>query len=143
MLTLYKNLSENNKLNKEITRIGTPNAFMPITEIDVLHPIVDIPSDTARLNEVNYVYIDEFSRYYFCKVVHDGTMAHLVCDVDPLMSWKNQINVLSGIVKRSNISNPYLIDSEVQKLNYNQYTVKQFPNSFETSLNYILTVCGG
>lgn len=60
----------------------------------------------------NYVYIPDFSRYYFVNdIVYDGARIFYYCAVDVLASYKNTIGASSAYVLRAAAeNNEYIID---------------------------------
>lgn len=152
-LVLYKNISDNNKINKDITFIDERQCtFKEGVSLDT--PIVTINYDVGAIVEkqLNYCYLANFGRYYYINdiVCLSGGLLelHLKCDV--LMSFKDSFintNFLINRCSNRNWRNPDLVDSEAKLSNdaiisYKLiddtcFNVGEYPNV------YIMTVAGG
>ena len=144
-VNLYNNSSDVNRLNKTITLRATSTCEFK-APMDVERPIIYI-SATADYDDVNYVQIPEFGRYYFAKCI-GGTSQTLTfeCFSDPLMSFKSGILSSPAVIAR----NPWHYDKYIpdNRLPVESRTVRstfKFPNAslFDGSKNcYILSVIG-
>lgn len=133
-IKLYKNISEQNRLDKTKYLTG------PLTiltgefrsDVNILSPVVDVelPNNflNINLNAFNYVRIEEFNRYYFvnsmdvCNGNVDGenktVLLRLYLQVDVLMSWKDDIKKLECFITRQEVeSNKLYIDTKRPFLN--------------------------
>ena len=97
---LYKNASDNNWINKSLTEKATVDCNFK-APIDVENPTIYINASDSY-DDVNYVYIAEFGRYYFAKCV-GGTSNTLTyeCVSDPLMSFKSAILSSPAVIARN------------------------------------------
>ena len=144
VLKLYKNHSRFNKINKTLTDELVINGYLREDMSDD-GPVLTIerPSGTD-INAYSYAYIDIYDAYYFInsKITQEGDLVRLFMSKDPLMTNKDAIMALSGIVSRaSNKWNLYLQDSSRQtQQNQNTY-VLEFPNSLD-AMSYILITSG-
>lgn len=70
-------------------------------QCDVLNPELLVKTDVRNFN---YVYIEEFKRYYYVKDITQYRQGMWVCKlkVDVLMSYKDSILEFSGVVSRLN-----------------------------------------
>lgn len=111
---LYKNTSEQNRLDK--TNYLTK--YIEITgelrnDVNILTPVIEIYLLTESINFVNYIYIQEFNRYYFVNSIDicNGEITNTPTEtkkvliryylqVDVLMSWKDDIKKLSCYISR-------------------------------------------
>ena len=137
----YSCKDDNRKLNKSLTEITTltVNFKGPVSETDP-----ELFVETFDFGNVNYFYLSDFNRFYF---VTDITPVpggvRVTGHVDVLMSFKDQISNVSGIVTRStNINNDYLSDPDIKLLQYKRYETKKSTGSFDTNLSYYLVVAG-
>jgi hypothetical protein len=104
-LLLYKTVDENSKLEKtlseEVSLVGALKDGCSIVS----------PNIMIQTNPIgyNYAYIPEFGRYYFIKnvTVVRKNMFLVNLNVDVLMSFKDEIKELSGIVSRLTSGSPY------------------------------------
>lgn len=137
----YSCTDANNKLNKTPTQIKSINVNFKggVSETD---PVIFVSN--FDFSNVNYMYISDYNRYYFIKeIVTVPGGLQISGHVDVLMSFKNEINNVGGIVSRSsNIQNNYLSDPKIKLLQYKKYETKKSTGSFDTDLNYYLVVAG-
>ena len=139
---LYINESNNNVLNKKITLISEDNILLK-DNVDVYKPIIKIKK--PLLNNCNYVYIEDFKRYYYItnkKSINTDVMElSLKCDV--LMSFKNDILNSKGlIIKSENLINNY-INSDIYVNDVREKTrVINFENGFNDIPEFILITAG-
>lgn len=144
-LKLFKNLSEKNKIGKtlveEINMSGVLHG-----ESSVISPTILINA-TKSIAEYNYMYINEFKRYYFITniiAVRNG-LFRVEAHVDVLESFEAPIKALNVIIDRQEKAsfNKYL-DSVEWVTTCKQFTnVLSFPNGFNDNGEYILLVAGG
>ena len=87
----YYNASENNVINKHITKIKTAECIVK-TDIDIKKPILEMSFD-ANLHKANYVYIESMNRYYYItdKQNVTGSRFRVYCDGDVRESFKTDI----------------------------------------------------
>lgn len=112
---------------------------------NVINPTFIIAT-TETLN-INYCYCPAWGRYYYVKVepLTGGRIA-LVCRVDALMSFKNDIKNLSAIIdKQQDITqaNMYLDDNSLVAENRTVVDIESFTSGFSVNGHYVLVVAGG
>lgn len=129
---LYKTSSPSNKINKSLDSpvtftIDLKNRPKDFNELDI-----DLSRDTgATTFKYNYAQLAGFDLYYFVKILPSSigkshNILHL--ELDPLMTYKDQILGLNVITKRNtNNYNVYLND-ENQKITEQ---TKQFYHTFK------------
>lgn len=140
--TLYVNTSDNKYINKSISSLGAVTIQLK-EDTDLINPVI-ILENSGSVQGANYVYIDDFGRYYY---IVEKTFSHqrmeLQLRVDVLMSFASGIKACDCIAARSaNKYNMYLDDNQYTRLQYNQVYTKPFPNAFSKSLNYVLLIAG-
>lgn len=101
-IILYKNNSENNRVDKSIylESAGTINGVLR-DECNIIDPVVNIELPIPP--SFNYVFIPYFNRYYFVKefdFVRTG-LYRLKLHVDVLMSYKGAIKNLECLIERN------------------------------------------
>lgn len=153
VITLYANNSDNRKLNKEIVSYGSINVNLK-DDCKLTNPTFILKADdwgNMPQNGVNYLYAPNFKRYYFINEVYYmcGKRVELVCSVDVLMSFKNEINSLNcRILRQQNQSNP-LLDDTMRLLNVNKGIVyykassTPFINTNDNTICVAITVMNG
>ena len=152
-IELYQNSAEVNRVDKSnyLLGVGTLSGALR-EECSMLTPSIVYQSESVPI--FNYVYIPIFNRYYFVtslsSVSKNVWRMELNCDV--LMTYKNEILLLSGVVGRQeNDFNEFLVDD---KLPAQKDATIEFLNPLSTTLNpfntqkgfndyiYVLTVVG-
>lgn len=136
-LTLYKNLSERIRVDKNIQTLGTIEGTFR-GQADVLEPTLTIKGEFT--NQCNYFYVQEFGRYYYVTrtiIVVNG-LIELHGAVDVLMSWKSGIKANGGVVGRQATQyNLYLQDPLIHAYQNAMVGTLEFPEGFTTE-SYIL-----
>lgn len=129
---------ETNKVNKSYTTIGEVDAVLK-DETAIIRPTFTVSSKDAI--RCNYVFIPDFGRYYYATVssVRQG-LWRIDCKIDVLMSWRDYIYDLTGIVERQENEWNLLQQDEMFKV-YQDPIVDQlaFPNQFDQE-KYVITV---
>ena len=131
-LKLIRTSSPSNKINKDISNAIYGRAInLKTLPKDINNLEIDVFDYTiSQLTLVNYAYIPALNLYYFTKILptnigNNHNILHL--ELDPLMTYKNQILGLNVITKRNtNNYNVYLND-ENQKITEQ---TKQFYHTF-------------
>lgn len=142
---LCHNSSPVEKINKSLDSGIDITGCVLKEETSILRPVIRIRT-SSDITGYNYMYISEFSRYYF---IDDIVSIHnnvwdVSGHVDVLETYKSAILNQSGVIRRQqNLYNLYLDDPEFKTYNYEQIqTLKFAANSFNKALNYVLTVNG-
>lgn len=140
-LTLYKNMSERIRVEKNIIQLGAmEGTFRGIA--DILNPTLLVKGEFT--NQCNYFYIQEFERYYFVSkpVIPANGLVELHGEVDLLMSWKEGILSNGGIVGRQETKyNLYLQDPQIHAYQNAMVGTLEFPQGF-ISEHFVLAVVG-
>lgn len=140
-ILLYKTTNANNDLNKTISdKVELVGALRDSSSI--IAPSILIQSNPIGYN---YAYIPEFGRYYYIKNItafrKNAWMIDLKCDV--LMSFKDEILEMSGIVSRLTNGDEYATrDIKTKCLETHRKIV--FENTpFTSDGTYVLVTQGG
>ena len=149
-INLYQNSAEVNRVDKTdyLTGVGTLSGALR-EECSMLTPSIVYQSSDVPI--FNYVYIPIFKRYYYVtslsSVSKNVWRMELNCDV--LMSYKEQIFLLQGIIGRQeNDYNPLLVDNELPTQNNPIVEIVDIPSGVfdtqnnENHYNFVLTVIG-
>ena len=84
---LYNTTDDPRKIGKTLTTIATGITCKPSQPFSILTPRI-ILNNTAGYTACNYVYIPDFSRYYFAEInMLTGVEIEIVCSVDVLNSY--------------------------------------------------------
>lgn len=144
-IKLYQNLSDTNEVNKNIILITTLTGTFrkstsltnPIIEIEsafdlkIVYDIVDEDDyeilnvgvdDDITFADVNYIYIEEFKRYYFVNDIQimSTSLYALICEIDVLMSFKEQFLPLDAFVTRNEFDYDERIPDDLVSFKYNK-----------------------
>lgn len=141
VITLYKTASEKIKLEKvlenEVELIGALRDAS-----SVMSPSVLVQEDVIGYN---YAYIEEFGRYYYINNItamrNKAFVLDMKCDV--LMSYKDEIREMSGVVSRLTSGSPYAERNVVTSVKEKHKRV-DFPECpFTRNGTYVLIAKGG
>lgn len=136
----YNNVSDPETLDKDITLVLQKTIVIK-DECDILH--FRVPFNDSSVINFNYAKI--MDRYYYCRAVLDNagvTWIHF--DVDALMSWKESIKGLSGIIDRTGTNyNLYLNDPNLKITSYTYIDRFEATGGFDMVLRYYLLTVGG
>lgn len=144
-ITLYNNENSGEVLDKRLIKIADKEVSQ-YNDMAIETPILilsDLEADT--LSQLNYVYIEEFDRYYDCvPILLNEGMYQLTCEVDPLMSFKNEILNLNVIVDKNEYEvNPYIDDGSYMVEERQRVETIEFPLGFNDYGSHILITAGG
>lgn len=116
-ITLYTSTADPKVVNKSsyLTQIGSASVIItPKASLDILYPVIDINYNASYLS-ANYAYISDFGRYYYINdvTVQIGQIITLSMDVDPLMSFQNDILDATACITRSeSIGGPTAVNDD-------------------------------
>nr|DAD93592.1 MAG TPA: hypothetical protein [Podoviridae sp. ctKzN3] len=140
-ILLYKTTNANNDLNKTISnKVELVGALRDASSI--IAPSILIQSNPIGYN---YAYIPEFGRYYYIKNItayrKGAFIVDLKCDV--LMSFKEEILNMSGVVSRLTDGSPYAQRDVLCKVTETHRRL-DFPETpFTRNGSYVLISKGG
>ena len=140
-ILLYKTTNANNDLNKTISdKVELVGALRDASSI--IAPSILIQSNPIGYN---YAYIPEFGRYYYIKNItafrKGAYIVDLKCDV--LMSFKDEILEMSGIVSRLTTGSPYVQRDVLCKVTETHKRIDFPVTPFTRNGTYILIAKGG
>lgn len=141
-ITLYNTKSEKEKLNKELTELVVVDDAKITSSFDMLKATVILKRNIIDdITKVNYLYIDSFKRFYFCDVSIDNGFIILSCDIDALMSYKNDILKIEATIDRNEfLRNGYIQDDSYKVLAYEEVVCKSFPSGLTNDSLILMTV---
>lgn len=133
VLTLYTSTANPKQLDKTnfLTQIGTARTLAPTQIIDELTPIFVIDYNAIFLN-CNYVYCNEFNKFYFAKKSIDtaGKMI-FTCVADSLHTWHEQIKNCNATVIRNEAAGTNFVKDDKLPIDENRFFITgyEFPDS--------------
>lgn len=149
-ITLYRNNSENNKLDKNLTTILTLTGNLR-AQTSIIEPTLEITAAGENIVTSNYLYIQEFERYYFIKDIVSirNNVWEIRCHVDVLKTYLAQIKAQTAIIKRQeNMWNYYLNDGHFDTYQNPYITTQSFPLGFnknsdtQAAFNFAIIIAG-
>lgn len=160
-LTLYQNISEQNKLDKTLNNpLKLTGTVRGVDNVNIISPIISISNIDEQITTYNYAYIKEFNRYYFINNIRSlrNDLWLLELDIDVLTTYKDQIRAQKGLISRNeNEFNNALIDDrltmEQDDNTYIQFSTIECPFNREMNsggisdishgFNFVLVYNGG
>lgn len=135
-IKLYINNSENIRASKNIVELGTYTGTLR-EECSVEEPVILMELPASVGGSVNYMYIEEFHKYYFVsKDVVNNNLYRLSGTEDYLSTWISQLNECTGLcIRNEEDTNYFLEDSERVEYADNHYLIRNFPASFSDEAN--------
>ena len=135
---------ETNKLNKTINNVTNINGTLR-QETSVINPSVLI--EAQNLSGFNYMYINEFGRYYFITdiVSVKNGLWRVTGKVDVLMSFKSGIETCPVILANTEVTQlDKYMSGEMWKTQVKSKTdIINFPSGLNNTGEYILITSGG
>lgn len=143
-LKLYTNFSDNQHIEKDIRLLGE-TTFTLKEYTSVVDPVLIVKLDTAVISSLNYVYIEEFKRYYYVTNISakQNGLWELSCHCDVLMSFADKIKEQVCLVSRQeydynlNLSDPRL-KCEAAPIT----EIVEFPQGFSFDWSYVMVILG-
>lgn len=143
---LYNNESPVEKIGKNLTNSHTISDVLLKRDTSILRPVLVVNSD-QDIYTYNYMYISEFSRYYFIddiRSVHDNIW-EISAHVDVLETYKADILSNTAVLRRQEKKfNLYLDDPEFKTYNNERVQTKRFngASGWTKNLHYVLVTNG-
>lgn len=143
-LRLFTTDSPSNKINKSLTTKAVLSINLKNRPKDFNN--LDIDYTGSLEFDFNYAKLDEYNLFFFAKILPSniGTNHNILhLELDPLMTYKNQILNLDCVIKRNtNKYNLYVEDEELQTLKKTQIQTKAFNHTFVPYTSTIITLVG-
>ena len=142
-ITLMRNMSENNKLEKTLETIGSATGVLK-NETSILNPTITIEYDLDLLKTVNYFYIQTLGRYYFLSDIRSlrNGLVEISGRVDVLTTYKDAILGNKAIISKQEKSyNCYINDGSLKAYQNPFLVTNYFPSGF-SGHGFILAVAG-
>lgn len=144
-ITIYENRSENNVLDKSITRLGSTQSGTLREDCSIIDPVIRIESFTDfDIKRANYAYIPDFNRYYYINniICKSDKIFELHMHVDVLKTYASGIRGNTAIISRQETDyNLYLQDGVFKTYANPHFEIRQFPNGFD-DFHFIFSVAG-
>ena len=143
-ILLYQNLSENNRMNKDLNPPVTFRGDLKENS-SIVDPTILIESPVNVVCLYNYVYIAEFNRYYFINdvVAISNTLTQISLHVDVLMSFKDYIKAnLATTRRQENDWNLYLNDGSFRTYQYKTVGTYKFSTGFPKDNDLVMAIAG-
>lgn len=148
-INLFTCTAERNRVNKSnyISNRFNINGTLR-NESSIIDPIILIEKTNPVSNYYNYMYIDEFKRWYFINDIVSirNNIWEIHAHVDVLYTWGADIGNMEAVIDRCenpNDANLYYDDGSFVLDSRNNIEIKEFPNGFNENGSYILICAGG
>lgn len=142
-ITLYRNISEYNAVNKSITELTTLTGTLR-EESSIIDPVITISDIDSYIGSMNYAYIPEFNRYYFITNIESvrNNLWRVSFHVDVLYTYREQIKGNSAIIERNENEYDLKLNDGLFKTQQNPRIAQfPFPSGFNT-WNFVLAIAG-
>lgn len=141
-ITLYQNISENNRVGKTLINVQTFTGNLR-QSTSIINPVIMLNADNPTA--YNYAYIPAFNRYYFINKIeaYRTGLFILTMSVDVLETYKTEIKGMLAIIdKNETVGNNYFNDGSfvLDSRAYNQ--IINFSNGFNDNGEFILITAG-
>lgn len=139
IVTLFRNNSDNRKLDKDLTQVSVKDCKLK-GNCSILRPVLLVSSGTLNFN---YLEIEEFGRFYYVRDITTITddLIEISCEIDVLMSYREQIKNTTAIIGRNeNAYNMYIPDTKIGVDSRTDVIAKEFPNGLQTQALYCYTL---
>lgn len=141
-ITLYQNISENNRVGKILINAQTFTGNLR-QSTSIINPVIMLNADNPTV--YNYAYISTFNRYYFINKIeaYRTGLFILTMSVDVLETYKTEIKGMLAIIdKNETVGNNYFNDGSfvLDSRAYNQ--IINFSNGFNNNGEFILITAG-
>lgn len=148
-INLFRCRAENERVDK--TNYISDRFVMEGTlrqESSVIDPIITIQKSNPTKLDYNYMYIDEFKRWYYINDIISvrNNLWEIHAHVDVLFTWRADISNMEAIVDKMESfsdANVYFDDGSFIMDSRNDIQVKEFPNGLNENGAYVLICAGG
>lgn len=141
---LYQNESPVEKIGKRLSNSHPISDVLLKRDTSILRPVLLVNS-AQDIYTYNYMYISEFSRYYFIDDIRsvNNNMWEISAHVDVLETYKDEILSNQAVIRRQqNRYNTYLNDPEWLVYAYESVVAYKFTSPFDKNLKFLLAVAG-
>lgn len=141
--TLYRNMSEVNKVNKNITELTQLTGTLK-EESSIIDPVILVAGIDNYLANANFAYIPEFHRYYFITNIESvrTNLWRITMHVDVLYTYKEYIWPNYAIIQRNEIEYDLKLNDGLFKTQQNPRIQQlNFPGGF-TRTDFVLAIAG-
>lgn len=143
-MKFYKNLSENNDVDKVLTDekivLGEPRNY-----IDLLTPEIRANGKEYGItfNSYNYCYIVELERFYYIESFRffPSGLVEMSMKVDVLMTYKDDIRASSGLILKQRNYNPYYGEYDTE--GRTDLETKEFKDPFKHDGEFVIVAMRG
>lgn len=142
-IVLYRNVSENNSVNKNLTELTTLSGTLR-EQSSIIDPVITIAEIDDYVGSMNYAYIPQFNRYYFITNVESvrAGLWRVSFHVDVLFTYREQIKSNRAIIERNEIEYDLKLNDGLFKTQQNPRIAQfPFPSGFNT-WNFVLAIAG-
>lgn len=144
IVTLYHNADEHRVLNKRLSDEKVFNIVLK-EETSSLNPQIILQSD-YDLSTYNYAFINVTNRYYYCTItLMENGLFVINMEVDVLMSYKDGIKNLMGLIERvenTDYKNMDIPNNDIITQRGTTTKIIKYPRSLDKNNQYVLVTNG-
>lgn len=144
VVTLYHNADEHRVLNKRLSDARVFDVILK-EETSSLNPQIILQSD-YDLSTYNYAFINVTNRYYYCTItLMENGLFVINMEVDVLMSYKDGIKNLMGLVERvenTDYKNMDIPNNDIITQRGTTTKIIKYPRSLDKNNQYVLVTNG-
>ena len=143
-INLLRNNSPINSVRKNTQSILNCSGTLK-AQSSIIDPVIQFKADLSALKYCNYMYIQEFGRYYFVNDIISiyNDIVEIHAHVDVLRTFGDEILANTGITRRQETQwNLYLQDNVIKAYQNPLVLTREFPTGFSTK-EFVLAVAGG
>lgn len=146
IIKLYKNNSENNRIGKSLVQKAQKDCVLK-QNCSILSPEIELTFEEGTMQDINYMYIPQFGRYYFIDNIETliGERYRIKASVDVLESYKTDILDVDCIINETfdTGKDKYLSSNNWVANVKNKTDIINFPNGLLQNGEFILITAGG
>lgn len=140
IVNFYNAKIKKNEINKSLGTAIVKTCSLK-DGVSIEDPVLYVKHD-ATLFACNYVYIQDFGRYYFIQGREiDGDTEYITCHVDVLKTYADDIKSSKGTATRSNFYNRNIPDSMALELPQDRIQYRKLSDAL-TGETYICIIGG-
>ena len=140
IINFYNSKIRKNEVNKSLG-VAIVKTCSLKEGFSIEDPVLYMTYDVSLMS-CNYVYIPDFSRYYFITGKEiDGKTLYITCHVDVLKTYAADIKASKGTATRSNIYNKNIPDSLAMEIPQNKIQYRKLSEAL-TGGTYICIIGG-
>lgn len=141
----YNTADDPRAVNKTTSLVASLNCDI-LDSTNITNPVILVDAPHLHKN-INYMYIADFSRYYFAKTeIVNGSICKITGECDVLMSFKTGILNTKALLDRTGnnkYNDLFFADEKIRKYAYERTQARYFPNNVLNRDGYCVLITAG